>query len=178
MPAMHDIFAHELQHYQCGRPMYFPEPSEEGVIAQLGDVGYMQDGQFFRLFNATLPQDHPSNVTLGVPEDFTPLQITGTHNKPNHWRPGALTSTTIWQTDVNLSASGYVGFSFDFQIHDVQTIWAPQKRSSCKCIYILLELLDTGRHSSPTNEHGPGNNPELQSTERQEIRQDTRGIVV
>jgi hypothetical protein len=39
----------------------------------IGDVGYLHDGTFIRLFNVMLPWDHPSNRTLGYPEPYESL---------------------------------------------------------------------------------------------------------
>ena len=40
----------------------------------IGDVGYITNtGSFCRMFNVTLPWDHPSNNKLGQAEPFEPL---------------------------------------------------------------------------------------------------------
>jgi hypothetical protein len=39
----------------------------------IGDVGYLQEGTFMRMFNVMLPRDHPSNKTLGEPEFYESL---------------------------------------------------------------------------------------------------------
>ena len=36
----------------------------------IGDVGYLQEGTFIRMFNVMLPWDHPSNAMLGYPEIY------------------------------------------------------------------------------------------------------------
>ena len=36
----------------------------------IGDVGYISDGAFIRMFNVTLPWDNASNKTLGVPNHY------------------------------------------------------------------------------------------------------------
>jgi hypothetical protein len=36
----------------------------------IGDVGYLQEGTFIRMFNVTLPWDHPSNNFFGYPEPY------------------------------------------------------------------------------------------------------------
>jgi hypothetical protein len=40
----------------------------------IGDVGYLQDGTFIRMFNVMLPWDDPLNRTLGQPETYEILQ--------------------------------------------------------------------------------------------------------
>ena len=39
----------------------------------IGDVGYLNEGTFIRMFNVILPWDHPSNRSLGNPEPYNPL---------------------------------------------------------------------------------------------------------
>ncbi|KAJ3556400.1 hypothetical protein NM688_g2048 [Phlebia brevispora] len=76
-------------HKQClesatfGRLLWWPEP-HEGEEVQLGDVGLMFDGAFCRLFNATVPADHPWNWR-GVPEEFK-------HYKAKHLWTGMVQS--------------------------------------------------------------------------------------
>ena len=40
----------------------------------IGDVGYLHDGDFIRIFNVTLPWNHPSNTNLRIPMKFQSLQ--------------------------------------------------------------------------------------------------------
>jgi hypothetical protein len=49
---------------------------------RVGDVGFIRDGYFQRLFNALLPADHPSHDNFGVPEWHEPLLL----NFPTHIR--------------------------------------------------------------------------------------------
>ena len=39
----------------------------------IGDVGYLDNGAFMRMFNVMLPWDHPSNGNLGKPEPYESL---------------------------------------------------------------------------------------------------------
>ena len=41
--------------------------------ASIGDVGYLQEGTFIRMFNVMLPWDHPSNSVFGDPEPYESL---------------------------------------------------------------------------------------------------------
>lgn len=86
--------------------MYFPEPGPDGITIAVGDVDYVDEGRFYRLFNASLPEDDPSNVELGIPEGFEPLRITGVAKTKNYWRPGAFTGTTVRQSSVTVSMNG------------------------------------------------------------------------
>ena len=67
------VYAEELSSLSLGVPLWFPEPTEAGEI-QIGDVGFLEDGCFHRLFNITVPEEHPWN-RLGVPDGFRPINI-------------------------------------------------------------------------------------------------------
>ncbi|KAI0365467.1 WD40 repeat-like protein [Pilatotrama ljubarskyi] len=72
--AAYNIYAKQLFPYKKGYPLWHPEHTKFGEI-QIGDVGYYRSGAFFRLFNAILPADEPSQQEYGVPEDFIPFQL-------------------------------------------------------------------------------------------------------
>ena len=44
--------------------------AHRNVRISIGDVGYLQEGMFIRMFNVTLPWDHPLNEILGKPEPY------------------------------------------------------------------------------------------------------------
>ena len=58
----------------------------EPTFVDLGDVGYIRQGKFHRLFNALLPADHPSHHGIPLPEHHEPL----IPNVPNHIDRGTL----------------------------------------------------------------------------------------
>ena len=53
------------------------KPNPEGLYDQvtIGDVGYISDGVFIRMFNVTLPWDHELNRTLGIPNHYDFLNL-------------------------------------------------------------------------------------------------------
>jgi len=61
--AHYDIFRGQLaiKYPAYGHALWDPRPVE------IGDVGFIREGQFHRLFNALLPEDHPSHCEFGVP---------------------------------------------------------------------------------------------------------------
>jgi hypothetical protein len=70
----YDIFREELS-ITCpshGYALWDPDPGIHGPV-EVGDVGFIREGRFFRLFNALLPEDHPSHMYWGVPEYHEPL---------------------------------------------------------------------------------------------------------
>ena len=54
----------------------------------IGDVGYVNsEGFFYRMFNVTLPSDHPSNNKIGQADPYEPLdcgEFDSSHEKPFH----------------------------------------------------------------------------------------------
>ena len=40
----------------------------------IGDVGYLDNGTFMRIFNVGLARDHPSNKFIEIPEWYKPLK--------------------------------------------------------------------------------------------------------
>ena len=49
-------------------------PGELYSTVEVGDVGFIREGKFHRLFNVLLPADHPSQI-FGVPEYHQPLEL-------------------------------------------------------------------------------------------------------
>ena len=66
----YDTFRYQLalKHPAHGHALWDPSPGELEPRVQVGDVGFIQEGKFHRLFSAMLPEDHPSHLRLGVPE--------------------------------------------------------------------------------------------------------------
>ncbi|KAI0248856.1 hypothetical protein BJV78DRAFT_1284407 [Lactifluus subvellereus] len=64
-----DIFRNQLafKYPAYGHALWVPGPVE------IGDVGFLRDGRFNRLFNALLPADDPSQGPFGVPRDYEQL---------------------------------------------------------------------------------------------------------
>lgn len=85
-----DVYSNQL--FKCGQglPLWLPEPSKHGE-ALIGDVGYIDKGRFFRLFNVTCPSDDKVHNRLGVPEDFKPFPIVDhrKHRDEDALQPGA-----------------------------------------------------------------------------------------
>ena len=71
-PLTANIFAAELVGAGLGLPLWYPEPN--GREVEIGDVGFIFNNSFIRLFNVMFPSSHPANAG-GVPRDFVPLQL-------------------------------------------------------------------------------------------------------
>ena len=72
--ADYDIFREQLaiKYPSYGHALWEPSPKTPDRPVQIGDVGFIRQGKFHRLFNALLPADDPSHER-GVPEYYKPL---------------------------------------------------------------------------------------------------------
>lgn len=66
----YDIFRYQLalKYPSYGHALWDPNPGALEPRVQVGDVGFIREGKFHRLFSAMLPENHPSHSRLGVPE--------------------------------------------------------------------------------------------------------------
>lgn len=78
-------YAETLVSQGHGHPLWFPEPGKQGDV-EIGDVGFVNEGRFIRLFNVMLPATDPVNAR-GVPDDFTVLEVDNEgHHLESHSR--------------------------------------------------------------------------------------------
>ncbi|KAM5544356.1 hypothetical protein V8D89_002016 [Ganoderma adspersum] len=71
-PAPWNIYADELRHHPHGYPLWMPDPDPSTTEVQLGDVGWLHDGGFYRLFNSMKAEGEPQ-VQDAVPSGFKPF---------------------------------------------------------------------------------------------------------
>ena len=91
--------------------MWYPEPDPQFGEVDLGDVGYLKEGQFRFLFSVMHPADHPINQRRGVPPGFEVFQPT--HSTRGERRDAItqqqLTSKSLKSVAVSAGVSaGYV----------------------------------------------------------------------
>ena len=69
--AHYDTFRAQLgkKYSAFGHALWEPDPGEGFLPVEVGDVGFIRQGKFHRLFSALLPADHPSHATFHVPEN-------------------------------------------------------------------------------------------------------------
>jgi hypothetical protein len=72
----YDTYREELgrRYSLFGYALWDPDPGENPRV-EVGDVGFTRRGRFHRLFNALLPEDHPTHARYGVPEHYEQLQV-------------------------------------------------------------------------------------------------------
>jgi len=70
-----NVYREQLSSLHYGYALWQPEPVE-GVYdkVSIGDVGYMHEGFFYRMFNVTLPWDDDLNKKLGQPDYYEQLK--------------------------------------------------------------------------------------------------------
>ena len=71
----YDIFRHHLaiKFPAMGHALWEPDPGNLSPAVRVGDVGFIRQGRFHRLFNVLLPADDPSHNNFGVPEHHEQL---------------------------------------------------------------------------------------------------------
>jgi len=107
----YDIFREELaiKYPAYGHALWVPSPRGRYTAVEIGDVGFIREGYFHRLFNVLLPEDDDSHRD-GVPQHHEPLVIrmsspTNTDTlQPNNFRSvGVLDTSDVHRR----GASGY-----------------------------------------------------------------------
>jgi hypothetical protein len=73
-----NIYREQLSSQYHGLALWDPNPvrglfNDPGHVS-IGDVGYLDDGTFMRIFNVKLPRDNPSNGFIEIPEGYKPLE--------------------------------------------------------------------------------------------------------
>src|SRR3984893_9764826 len=71
----YDVYRDQLTALYYGHALWAPDPNQLYERVKIGDVGYVRDGYFVRMFNVLLPWDDPSNRTTCQPEQYTPLDV-------------------------------------------------------------------------------------------------------
>ncbi|KAF8496689.1 hypothetical protein F5888DRAFT_1701790 [Russula emetica] len=68
------VYRDQLASLYHGLALWEPSPFKEIYDrVSIGDVGFVREGAFFRMFNVMLPWDHESNGKLGKPMQYEPL---------------------------------------------------------------------------------------------------------
>ncbi len=74
-----NIYREQLSSLYHGLALWNPKPVEslhrQPNHVSIGDVGYLDNGAFMRMFNVTLPWDDPSNTLLGTPDKYEPIEL-------------------------------------------------------------------------------------------------------
>lgn len=71
----HDVYREQLTSLFQGHALWEPDPNDLYKEVSVGDVGYIREGYFFRMFNVLFEWNHPSNYTLCEPEPYSRLDL-------------------------------------------------------------------------------------------------------
>jgi hypothetical protein len=88
-------------HSHFGHALWDTNLEEQYPRVEVGDVGFIREGKFHRLFNALYSKYHPCNQRFGVPEDHERLSPV-----PNHISHGTLYPTNICSNGVTAKSGG------------------------------------------------------------------------
>jgi hypothetical protein len=114
--AHYDIFRGQLavQYPAYGHALWDPSPIRPHNPVEIGDVGFIREGRFHRLFNALLPDNHPTHK-FGVPEHYEPLipalidHIYGGTLSPGHFCSAGIDLAT---TESDVRALGWLRYHY------------------------------------------------------------------
>ena len=70
-----NVYREQLSSLYHGLALWKPSPEGLYDRVAIGDVGYISEGAFIRMFNVTLPWDDASNRTLGIPDRYDSLNF-------------------------------------------------------------------------------------------------------
>ena len=108
-----DIYAQQQYCHKLGYPLWVPDPAPEMDEIHIGDVGWLEEGEFLPLFHAI--DDPPRKQPRGdVPTDHTPFEKEHIHLRGPRERitQPVLCSQSIRRIDVSSEVStnipGYV----------------------------------------------------------------------
>ena len=76
MPLHADVYAEQLFHlgHGYGYPLWGPKPPPDQGKVFVGDVSYICNGSFHRVFNALRSKRDPGNIS-GVPKGYEPFSL-------------------------------------------------------------------------------------------------------
>jgi hypothetical protein len=76
MPSStYNVYREQLTSLFQGHALWEPEPTSLCTQVSIGDVGYIREGHFIRMFNVLLEWNDLSNYTLCEPEPYTSLDL-------------------------------------------------------------------------------------------------------
>jgi len=74
LPHCH-IYRDQLTSLSYGHALWEPDSANLYHQVSIGDVGYVKEGGFYRMFNVLCEWDDPSNRTFGEPDPYPCLDM-------------------------------------------------------------------------------------------------------
>ncbi|KAH8117720.1 hypothetical protein DFH11DRAFT_854157 [Phellopilus nigrolimitatus] len=105
--ADHEVYAQQMFSMRRGLGLLEPNPAvHQFDRVRVGDVGYVEFGSLYRLFNVFYDSDHEIN-SYGVPDDFEPLPLNRQEVSTREpLMPGVRKSTGVRRVGVEACATG------------------------------------------------------------------------
>ncbi|PCH43132.1 hypothetical protein WOLCODRAFT_138208 [Wolfiporia cocos MD-104 SS10] len=127
METTWDVYARLLLEKGYGHPLWYPEPHEKGEV-NIGDVGFIWEGRFHCLLNASQPSDADVNRRWGDlgPFRFQPFHIDPTDqiDKQRSIYPRMLSSSGM-KDKMTRGDLGEVGLLFDYPDEQAALLLVP-----------------------------------------------------
>ena len=100
----YDVFRDQLaaSYPTYGHALWDPSSGGLYTAVEVGDVGFIRQGKFHRLFNVLLPRGHSSHENFGVPEHYEPLVT----RMPQHIFTGTLSPNDFYSGRVTVVSGG------------------------------------------------------------------------
>ena len=107
MPLSHaELYAQKQFRHKLGYALFDPNPGGLYDEVRVGDVGYVEDGAFIRLFNAFHDAYHVVNNGAHLPVPFAPIADEFTKTRES----GSLSTRLLYSESVrNVRAEGRIG---------------------------------------------------------------------
>jgi hypothetical protein len=106
--AHYETYRDQLASLYHGHALWVPDPARLYDRVRVGDVGYVKQGHFLRMFNVLLPSDDTAQV-YGVPEGFVQLNMGPFYNVRTLNLPqGDYCSNTVTVDHRDERQAGYV----------------------------------------------------------------------
>lgn len=108
MATAEDVYVQMLLPLGHGYPIWNPDPTPSSPEVHVGDVGHIEKGTFYRLFNAMKDADDPENEGCELPDNFEKLPIPEQVKiiTPRAIQAGAICSKTVTARSVGAQVSG------------------------------------------------------------------------
>ncbi|KAF8260315.1 hypothetical protein EI94DRAFT_914807 [Lactarius quietus] len=138
--AHYDIFRHHLvmKFPAYGHALWEPNPGNLYPAVEVGDVGYIREGKFHRLFNALLPAEDKSHEDFGVPEHHEPLIL----NIKKHINIGKLSPNNFCSAKVTTMPESELLANGPDEITNI-TFSCPKKEGAVLCLPVQAKVENT-----------------------------------
>jgi hypothetical protein len=103
--AHYDIYREELarRFFAFGYALWEPSPGGPHGPVAIGDVGFIREGKFHRIFNVLLPSDDQTHENYRTPEYHEPLKL----KMKDHIHGGEQAPNDLYSIGVKVISGGF-----------------------------------------------------------------------